>query len=272
MFLPAKILTLSARIYSLLLYLYPTSFRRQFGRDMAQLFRDETRQTLRECGLIGLASLWLTIIVDLNKTVLAEHRWELLQRPRQQYVRLSGVAATIGGMVWLMPWFLPWANRGISATNQLLMSLVGMMLVVLGLAGLHLQLRASGSRLSAGAYGLSLLGFAVIISPVLFVLVTQPETTDAAFRIVIAGAICVVLGLVFMGVITLARKALGPLSFVPLALAIGYLVLVILIQLRQTVPSIRFLIPIFITLDMLCWLLLGAALLLRNQQMTKAPR
>jgi hypothetical protein len=271
MFAPAKILILSNNIYSLLLYLYPNAFRREFGREMTQVFRDDTRHTLSECGWTGLVRLWLIIVIDLNKSVLAEHLSELLHRPQHPYVRWSGVPATVGGIVWLTPWFLQRAGWEISVSSQLLMSLFGLILVALGLTGLHLRLRASGSRLSAVAYGLSLLGGVVVLCPVVFVLLTQQETDGAALGVVIAGVICMVLGLMIMGVITLSRRALGPLSFVPLALALGYFILVGSMQLSQTVPSMGSLIPIFMILDMVSWLLLGAALLFRSQQMTKAP-
>lgn len=267
---PAKLLTLSNRVYCLLLYLYPTPFRREFGRDMAQVFRDDTQQTLQECGLIGFLSLWLTIVIDLNKTAIAEHLWEVLHKPQYKYVRWSGVAATIGGVVWLMPWFLPWTGwlGEISETDQLWMSLPGLILVAVGLAGLHLRLRASGSRMSAPAFGLALIGLILVISPVVVALVIGPAGTGGPFLLVIAGVICLVLGLVIMGAITLSRQALGALSFVPLVLAGGYVASLISIWLGQSNPSLKFLIPIFITLDMLCWLLLGVALLFRSQKMT----
>lgn len=269
MFSPAKLLTLSNRLYSLLLYLYPAPFRREYGYDMAQMFRDDTQQTLRECGLGGFFSLWLTIVIDLNKTAFAEHLWEILHLPQYKYVRWSGVAVTIGGIIWLMPWFLPWTGwqNEMSETSQLLLSLLGLLLVPLGLAGLCLRLRASGSRVSTPAFGMVLTGLIIVISPVVIGLVNEPA--DRLFPLVIVGIIILVLGLVVMGVISLSRQAFGALSFSPLALAGGYIVLLGLVVLSQSTPSIKFLIPIFITLDMLCWLLLGMALSFKSQNMTK---
>jgi len=269
---PAKLLTLSNRVYCLLLYLYPAPFRREYGRDMAQVFRDDARQALRESGLTGFLSLWLTIVIDLNKTAFAEHLWQVLHRPQYKYVQWSGVAATIGGVVWLMPWFLPWTNwlDEISETSQLLISLTGLTLVALGLSGLHLRLRASGSRISAPAFSLALIGLVLVISPVVVALVTGPAVSAGPFGLVIGGVICLTLGLVIMGANALSHQALGALSFVPLALAGGYVALLISMWLSQSNPSIRFLIPIFITLDMFCWLLLGAALLFWSQNMTNS--
>ena len=150
----AKLLALSNRIYSLLLYLYPTTFRREYGYEMAQVFRDDTQQTLRECGLTGLLRLWLKIAIDLNKTAFMEHLSAAIDMPQNKYVRWSGMAVTTGGIIWLIPWFLPWTDWSgeMSETSQLLMSLPSLILVALGLAGLHLHLRGRGSRASTLAF------------------------------------------------------------------------------------------------------------------------
>ena len=42
----SQLLTLSGRIYNLLLLAYPARFRRVFGQEMAQVFRDDLRHTL----------------------------------------------------------------------------------------------------------------------------------------------------------------------------------------------------------------------------------
>jgi hypothetical protein len=66
-------LVLANRIYKLLLFAYPAEFRREYGEPMAQLFRDETRATLRNSGAAGLVRFLLFTLVDLSKTILIEH-------------------------------------------------------------------------------------------------------------------------------------------------------------------------------------------------------
>ena len=142
---------------------------------------------------------------------------------------------------------------------------VGWLLVVFGLAGLHLHLKANGSRISIVAFGLALAGLVLVISPVVFGLVRGPN--GRLFSIVLLGTMILVLGLILMGVITLSHQALGMFSFVPLVLAFGYITVLVLIMLGESYSSIRFLIPIFISLNMFCWLLLGMALFCKSQQM-----
>ena len=50
-------LTLSDRLYRLLLRLYPPSFRRRFGTEMALVFQDRCRQEQRLVGRRGLLAL-----------------------------------------------------------------------------------------------------------------------------------------------------------------------------------------------------------------------
>jgi putative ABC transport system permease protein len=63
----------SDRLYSWLLILYPSEFRAEYGAEMAQLFRDERRDALAECGSWGLAALWLRTLAALVTTAAGEH-------------------------------------------------------------------------------------------------------------------------------------------------------------------------------------------------------
>ena len=94
-------LALSGRIYSLLLYAYPVPFRREYGRLMAQLFRDEARDTLQGSGTAGLIGLWFLTLYDLMKTAFAEHIWEVFHMPIEKLQRWSGPAAAIAGPLWV---------------------------------------------------------------------------------------------------------------------------------------------------------------------------
>ncbi len=67
----------ACRIYGLLLYLYPRSFRQEYGMPMAQLFRDKHRESLHTGRLPVLINLWLFTLFDLLKTALVEHLSDL---------------------------------------------------------------------------------------------------------------------------------------------------------------------------------------------------
>ena len=68
-----RVLVASDRIYSLLLRAYPASFRRRYGRDMTQVFRDCCREAYRHKAALGVIWLWVPTLYDLVATALDEH-------------------------------------------------------------------------------------------------------------------------------------------------------------------------------------------------------
>ena len=64
---------ISSRVYALLLLAYPTEFRREYGLQMTQVFRDSHRARRRQAGRLGLLSLWLQTLVDLIQSAPQEH-------------------------------------------------------------------------------------------------------------------------------------------------------------------------------------------------------
>lgn len=62
--------SLGSRLYALLLYLYPRSFRREYGESMLQLFNDQRRAA---DGAGGNVMLWLKTLRDLVLSVPAAH-------------------------------------------------------------------------------------------------------------------------------------------------------------------------------------------------------
>jgi hypothetical protein len=67
-----------ARLYALLLYLYPPSFRREYGESMLQLFNDQ-RRSVRGAG--GYAMLWWKTLRDLVLSLPAAHSNDASRRP-----------------------------------------------------------------------------------------------------------------------------------------------------------------------------------------------
>lgn len=67
-------LALSERAYRALLAAYPASFRREYGPQMAQLFRDLCRDALRRRGPAGLAGVWVRTLWDGMVSLVSEWR------------------------------------------------------------------------------------------------------------------------------------------------------------------------------------------------------
>jgi hypothetical protein len=75
--------SLSERVYRALLLAYPTSFRQEYGAQMAQLFRDACRNTQRQRGMLAL---WLATLEDLATSIPIE--W--LAAYRSRLTRVQG--------------------------------------------------------------------------------------------------------------------------------------------------------------------------------------
>lgn len=60
------------RVYGLLLLAYPREFRREYGPQMAQVFRDCCRDQLQQAGRFGLVKVWSHTLIDLIQTALKE--------------------------------------------------------------------------------------------------------------------------------------------------------------------------------------------------------
>jgi hypothetical protein len=67
-----KSIALSEKVYRKLLRLYPEKHRREFGGQMAQLFRDQCRDSWKTGHHAGLLKLWLRTLPDFGKTCVVE--------------------------------------------------------------------------------------------------------------------------------------------------------------------------------------------------------
>jgi hypothetical protein len=62
----------SDHVYRVLLLAYPKEYRREYGPQMEQAFRDLRREALRRGGGIGLARLWVRVGLDLASSAVVE--------------------------------------------------------------------------------------------------------------------------------------------------------------------------------------------------------
>ncbi len=95
-----RFLAPAGRLYRVLLVLYRRAFRREFGLQMAQVFRDCCRQAQGERGAVGILSLWAPTLRDFAVTALLERLAEgghMFHLSRSVLVCAGGVAAMLGG-------------------------------------------------------------------------------------------------------------------------------------------------------------------------------
>lgn len=257
-----KSLTLSDRIYGLLLYAYPAKFRREYGPHMAQLFRDETGDTLGKSGTVGLAGLWLLTLADLLKTSLAEHIWEVFHMPMEKMQRWSGPAAAVGGLLWTFGvfWTVHDVDRVFGSLDSIILTgvfLLTMPFLAAGLAGLYRRLPESAWLGGVLALALVLIGLLLYnVGWVSLFLTDQWEgiSVTAGF----AGFAAFFLGIAGMGLIALFNRALGIWSFAPLAVAVSGASFIF--SAGSSSSGFEPVTLVFLILYGMSWLLLGLAL------------
>jgi len=73
----------SERAYAALIHLFPREFRRDFGNDMLEYFRDRWHDEYTRAGWRGAAVLWIRALLDVTTTAVHEHIIAARRMPRR---------------------------------------------------------------------------------------------------------------------------------------------------------------------------------------------
>jgi len=252
----SHILTFSVRLYNLLLLAYPTRFRRAYGREMAQVFRDDIRDTFQESGAAGLIGLWFLVGLDLLETAFAEHIWEVFHMPIEKVERWTGVAAALGGALWV---FVPLSvevwnvdlNEGVLITLMLAI----MLLWAIALGGLYRRLPAASYPANKVTFAMVEIGLLLLAIGLLLLNYTELEEVPTAMGIL--ALISMVLGLTGMGVIALVHRVLGFWRFAPLTLGGVFLAFIVVTTIPESPQELQ---TVLIILNGISWFLLAFGL------------
>jgi hypothetical protein len=94
----------SVRIYQRLAAAYPADFHRDYGAQMAQLFRDCCRRAYLDGGIPALLALWARTALDYLKTMIVEYARGGVYMTREKFIKLSGWALILGGVALTLGW------------------------------------------------------------------------------------------------------------------------------------------------------------------------
>jgi hypothetical protein len=130
----------AARLYALLLHLYPRAHRQAFGRQMRQTFQDHYREGV-ETGEESALGFWLGLLGDMGRSLAQEYRMALQtafdERMGSMKTGGSAVLALVAALllllglrVWLSPAVLSAPHGGGTALS----SVVGLALLLLAYA------------------------------------------------------------------------------------------------------------------------------------------
>ena len=94
-----RLVSLSRRVYRILLAAYPKEFRREYGADMVQLFRDQCRDELRSGGVMAWMALWFWTLMEM---VGSSRRERDRARARKVHARRKPGEAVLHNF-WIYP-------------------------------------------------------------------------------------------------------------------------------------------------------------------------
>jgi hypothetical protein len=254
----------SARLFQIFLVLYPGRFRRDYGREMTLVFRDTCRQAQHCHGTMGILELWLTTLLDLFSTALAERLSEVYQMSSTaMFTRVSGLVAAVGGVLLLILVYGDFVLDGIFETlAYVILMLVYGLGIAIGVAGFYVL----GQYESSGRLGLGLafLGGVTVSASWILMFLFESETW---WTIWIVGMALSELGLVIFGWSAFKHRLLPRWNSLPLVA--GGLALAILIAGIANLlfgSENRIYVALWLAANGLGWVALGALLMLGDKR------
>lgn len=159
--------TVSVRVYQLLLNAYPAKFRQEYGTEMMQVFQDSCLRAFRQGGRNRLVTLWGNTLLDLIQSVISEHAQkevEMKKELKPEEIRMAG-----GALIWGAVTFVLGIYAGILGEIEptlwlvsiLLLTFVSMPLLVVGMLAVR---NRYGEKV--GGFGKNILLIGAILGPV----------------------------------------------------------------------------------------------------------
>lgn len=270
---PAKWIAVSVRLYSALLILYPVDYRREYGGLMVQIFRDVARDKYRRQGLAGMAFWWCATLLDLTRTVIEQRRKAKFTMSRTALMQLmnqiTGSLLVTGGACIAIAAFSqlqPGNHYTYYGIFQVLTWLFapGFFLVGAGCIGLGLRYYRQSGTFEQGMLYLSGIGALAMAAGVVVSLIDGVLWGNLYWY---GGSILHGVALTVFGVLHLRKSVLPVFRALPLQMAGGWLVMVLIVirtdvDAETTVSILSFLLMMGMGL---AWLAIGQAV--HRQQM-----
>jgi hypothetical protein len=159
----------SIRLYRLLLLVYPSAFRREYGAPMLQVFGDRAWAHYRRSGISGLLGWWGWTMLDTVQAAIEEHTQRGVDMSKNKFEKLSGWALMLGGPAIFLGWLASgrpeyqpynyYSQEIDRLANALDMPLIilGILLLVVGYAGLLTRYGTASGLLGRFGLGLGIL-------------------------------------------------------------------------------------------------------------------
>jgi len=260
----------SVKFYEWLLVAYPARFRKEYGSQMVEVFRDCCLRAFRQGGMNGMTSLWAVTLLDLIRSLITEYLHKETSMTSPKFIRLSGWALMTGATAFL-PFFI---------TNMLVLTsyspllrgwyildliasfgvVYGSILLPIGMLGLRARYGGQVGELGKGILMAGALGGGGFVVTMLYGMKYFAEDISVFWVIFVAGLTLQFLSLLLFGALALVRKPFRRGNGLPLAAGLSA---PMFIKLSAIVMQVRFFVsnPIFIIMSAVGFIFMTIALI-----------
>ena len=241
----------SVKFYEWLLVAYPARFRKEYGSQMVEVFRDCCLRAFRQGGMNGMTSLWAVTLLDLIRSLITEYLHKETSMTSPKFIRLSGWALMTGAAAFLP--FLITVMLVSTRYNPLLLGLYvldfianfiasfgfiyGSILLPIGMLGLRARYGEQVGELGKGILLAGALGGGTLVVSILYSMKYTPEDLYLILGIFFAGLALQFLSLLLFGAVALVRKPLPRGNGLPVTAG---LVLPLFVKLYDVMARVRF--------------------------------
>lgn len=260
----------SVKFYEWLLVAYPAQFRREYGSQMVEVFRDCCLRAFRQGGMNGMTSLWAVTFLDLIRSLITEYLHKETSMTRPKFIRLSGWALMTGAVAFLpflienmlvltrySPLLNDWYVLDILASFGVI---YGSILLPIGMLGLRARYGGQVGTLGKGILLTGSLGGGAIVVTMLYGMKYSLEDVYLVWGIFVTGLSLQFLSLLLFGALAWIRKPLPRGNGLPLAAGLSA---PLFIKLSAIVMGVRFFVenPIFIIVSAVGFIFMTIALI-----------
>jgi hypothetical protein len=270
----------SVKFYEWLLVAYPARFRKEYGSQMVEVFRDCCLRAFRQGGMNGMTSLWAVTLLDLIRSLITEYLHKETSMTSPKFIRLSGRALMTGAAVFL-PYLadvMLWETRYDLVRNGWYRLdfiadfglLYGSILLPIGMLGLRARYGEQMGELGRGILLAGALGGGTLVLSWLYGMKYWSEHFYLLRGILVTGLSLQFLSLLLFGALALVRKPLPRSNGLPL-LAAG-LALPIFLKLYGMMVVVPFLVEnLYFVLPSLIGVIIMTIALIRLGYILQAP-
>jgi len=198
------LISLSVRVYQVLLVVYPTKFQQEYGPHMIQVFRDCCLRAVRRGGGNEIAKLWVVTLLDIVQSGVSEHvqkEIEMNKEMKPEDVRKAGWMLMLGSPAFILGMY--WE------TSVYDLWIIGFPLLLVSIFMLSYGLRGIRARYgeAAGSFGANILQFGVIVGLVTSLIgFIGAWFISWTFILIYMGPAVILACLVIFGLMALFRK------------------------------------------------------------------